>query len=367
MDALDVLIRAAAGTLLLTLAALVARAAPRRLTPWLFLALALCICGFLAGNTPGPGLWPPEALSLPINLLAGNAAVFLWLFALSLFDDDFRLDGWKLLATGGWIALSFLTRGAPPTPLATADLGWLVMGWVAAMVGHLGWRLLRDRSGDLIDNRRRARSVFVAALASLLATDLLVDVLMGTDWRPQGFTVAQNAAILLIAVGGGAWLVRADADRLRFRPTPAAPAPALGGTRASSDALVRRVRDLVEIEYAHRDTELDLPGFVRRAGAPEAEVRRAVRELGYGHFRAFLNAHRVADARAALADPAKAELKLAVVAWDAGFASLASFNRAFKLAEGRAPSEYRAERLAAGTSLSSESSSEPASPAPSGN
>jgi AraC-like DNA-binding protein len=114
---------------------------------------------------------------------------------------------------------------------------------------------------------------------------------------------------------------------------------------------------LVEVAHVHRDPALDLPAFVSRAGAPEAEVRRAVRELGYGHFRSFLNAHRVADARAMLADPASADLKLAAVAWDAGFASLASFNRAFKHVEGRAPSEFRAERLAA---PGAESSSEPA-------
>jgi AraC-like DNA-binding protein len=34
------------------------------------------------------------------------------------------------------------------------------------------------------------------------------------------------------------------------------------------------------------------------------------------------------------------------IAFDAGFASLASFNRAFKLAEGKPPTEFRAERIA---------------------
>jgi AraC-like DNA-binding protein len=34
------------------------------------------------------------------------------------------------------------------------------------------------------------------------------------------------------------------------------------------------------------------------------------------------------------------------LAFDVGFASLASFNRAFKLVEGRSPTEFRAEQLA---------------------
>lgn len=82
-------------------------------------------------------------------------------------------------------------------------------------------------------------------------------------------------------------------------------------------------------------------------GAPEAEVRRLVnQELGHRHFRSFLNAYRIADARRVLADPSKADQKMVAIAFDAGFASLASFNRAFKLVEGKPPTEFRAERLA---------------------
>jgi AraC-like DNA-binding protein len=64
-------------------------------------------------------------------------------------------------------------------------------------------------------------------------------------------------------------------------------------------------------------------------------------ELGYDHFRVFLNHYRVAEARRRLEDPSRAD-KLITVALDSGFASLASFNRAFRSIEGCAPSAYRA-------------------------
>ena len=77
-------------------------------------------------------------------------------------------------------------------------------------------------------------------------------------------------------------------------------------------------------------------------GAPEKTVRQLVNHrLGHDHFRAFLNANRVAEARRRLADPAHAGDKLITIALDSGFASLASFNRAFQAIESRPPSAFR--------------------------
>ncbi len=84
-------------------------------------------------------------------------------------------------------------------------------------------------------------------------------------------------------------------------------------------------------------------------GAPEPEVRRLVNQhLGWRHFRNFLNHYRLQDAKTALADPAQADRKILGIAFDAGFASLPSFNRSFREAEGMAPSEYRTRALGDG-------------------
>ncbi len=49
----------------------------------------------------------------------------------------------------------------------------------------------------------------------------------------------------------------------------------------------------------------------------------------------------VAQAKAALADPAQAEVPVITIAMDAGFQSLGPFNRAFKAVTGVTPTEYR--------------------------
>ena len=80
---------------------------------------------------------------------------------------------------------------------------------------------------------------------------------------------------------------------------------------------------------------------------PEHRLRRLINQaLGHRNFSAFLNGYRLDDARARLADPAQAEVAVLTIAMDAGFQSIGPFNRAFKAATGRTPSEFRRQALA---------------------
>ena len=75
---------------------------------------------------------------------------------------------------------------------------------------------------------------------------------------------------------------------------------------------------------------------------PEYKLRRLINQrLGYRNFNVFLNEHRIAEAKAALADPSQAEVPVITIAMDAGFQSLGPFNRAFKATTGVTPTEYR--------------------------
>lgn len=65
------------------------------------------------------------------------------------------------------------------------------------------------------------------------------------------------------------------------------------------------------------------------------------RRLGYRNFSAFLNAHRIAEAKALLADPAKVHLPVLTIAMDLGYGSLAPFNRAFREANAQTPTDFR--------------------------
>jgi len=84
---------------------------------------------------------------------------------------------------------------------------------------------------------------------------------------------------------------------------------------------------------------------------PPAPAGRALRRLinqrlGHRNFNAFVNGFRLAEALAALADPGRRDLPVLTIALTAGFQSIGPFNRAFKMATGLTPTEFRRQKLA---------------------
>lgn len=337
-DQLDVIIRVAGATLLLQAAATSrGRLGPARA---FFVPLAVCLCGFLAGNTPDPGLQLDGPLGSLAVILAGYAAVFLWWFCLAVFDSSFRPRGPVLAVGGAWIVIASADRGLFGERLAQAGLSWALVALGLVMVGHLGWRLLRDREGDLVDGRRRVRRAVVAALGGQLAADIAVDLLLGMDWQPQAFSMAQNGALL-------AFTIRLLNLAPRRAPAGVEPTLAPGDAEVEADPVLARLRRLMEVDRVYLDPALTFGDFVDAMGASEKVVRRLINQrLGYDHFRTFLNSYRVAEARRRLADPARRGDKLIAIALDSGFASLPSFNRVFRELAGRTPSAFREAALA---------------------
>ncbi len=95
-------------------------------------------------------------------------------------------------------------------------------------------------------------------------------------------------------------------------------------------------------ERAYRQDGLTIGGLAQQLGLPEYRLRRLINQaLGYRNFNSFVNRYRIAEVKAALADPRQAEVPVLTMALDAGFSSLGPFNRAFKAETGMTPSEYR--------------------------
>lgn len=337
---IDVILRVAGSTLLLWAAfrPRAAQAGARRY----FIPFAVCLAGFLAGNTPDSDL----RLSGPVGrlavILAGYAAVFLWWWCLAVFDRWFRPRREILFIGIAWMGVASVDRGLFGDAWAGRGLSWILLGLGSVMVAHLAWRLISDRTDDMIDRRRKARAAVVAILAAQLLADIMVDVFLGFDWNPLLFTLAQNAAFL----GFVGWLLTLDLAgetpqprRLRVR----AGSPAVAEEPADP-RLTARLQTLLDVERIHLDPDLTFARFVRAMDAPERAVRRLINhQLGYDHFRTFLNVHRVEEAKRRLTDSSHGQDKLIAVAMDSGFASLASFNRVFRDVQGCSPSVFRAQ------------------------
>lgn len=310
----------------------------------LFVPLAVCVAGFVLGNTPLSSFRPIGLLGDLAHMVSGFAVIFVWWFSLSCFDSRFRLKGAVLVVGSAWAVLASADRGLFSDALASAGLShWLVLlGF--AIVGHLVWRILDERQGDLIQQRHDARILVAVLLGGMLFIDLAADALFGFGWRPLAFSMTQNAMILAFGLWLAGKLLTVRGDVLTFGVVEGALVPctiAPRGERLYNEELHRRLTALIETERVYLDPELTFARFVNLMGASERAVRALVnQQLGYDHFRAFLNHHRVMEARRLLEERDR-EDKLDTIAQDSGFASLASFNRAFRAIEGCTPSECR--------------------------
>lgn len=110
--------------------------------------------------------------------------------------------------------------------------------------------------------------------------------------------------------------------------------------------LLRRLQRLMTFERAYRREGLTIGSLSAELGVPEYRLRQLINEgLGHRNFSSFVNGYRLAEARAALADPDQANVPILTIALDTGFQSLAPFNRAFKMTAGMTPTEYRRQHL----------------------
>ncbi|BCI69388.1 hypothetical protein SPKIRA_02180 [Sphingomonas paucimobilis] len=120
---LDAAIRAGAVGTILLLAWLLFSARRRvGLPAALFVPLALCLSGFLIGNTPVAALSPAGIAGAITHIASGFTVVFLWWFCLSCFDSRFRLGGGVLGVCLTWAAIATVDRGV--LGAALADKGW---------------------------------------------------------------------------------------------------------------------------------------------------------------------------------------------------------------------------------------------------
>jgi AraC-like DNA-binding protein len=338
----ELLLRGATAGVLLALAAGLLREprVPARLTGALFclgaMGHALIQSPTIAGSL-GPVLAPAWVLSV-------TAGGLFWAFAMELFGDGAALDLRRFAPSLALLAISLAAAATPP---AVARLLWLAQNLVnAGLMLHVlvvVWSGLRD---DLVEPRRRLRGPMIAATAVYA---LAISGVQATELfsRPAS-QLSILAAVLLLALSLAGSLVFLRADERIFGAPPAAQALDARTIPAQDQPTLERLRKALSEDEAWRREDLTIGALAQFVGVPEHRLRKIINEgLGYRNFAAFLNAHRVEAAKAALADPELARRPVSAIAFDVGFSSLAPFNRAFREAAGLTPTAWRRQALGA--------------------
>jgi AraC-like DNA-binding protein len=282
---------------------------------------------------------------LPLHVMSLASPALFWLFAASWFDDDFRLRPWHWLFVGVTVASGITTNylfWAEHIRLFGLFLVWRLFSVVAIVLALRA--TLKGWSADLVESRRRVRIALSGAI-SIAILWVVLDELWAGDWPPPvAWRVSNAAAMLLLAVTIAITTLGWRDPALLAAPPRLADLPPRPET---DDApLLARLDADMRHERLYRQDGLTITAVAARMGVPEYRLRRAINQgLGARNFNAYLNAFRIGEAADALADPSQREVPILTIAMDAGFGSLAPFNRAFRDRHGCTPTEYRATKL----------------------
>jgi AraC-like DNA-binding protein len=358
----QLLLGVCAGALLAMAAAMLR--APRPAARWSGFAFFFCSALFAIK------LWndlvhaiPPE-FGIVIGVTAMTSVGWFWLMVMALFGDVDRYRPVMFLAPLAMMlcGIANIFRIAP-----FIQVMWVVTTLLQVTLAI--WSIvivMRSWKDDLVESRRRLRGPFMVAVAlyiiSLNGFDVLEMLGVTPNWYPT-----LNAAMFAGVVLAGA-LVFLDPREAMFgsdalpaepptpRPVsevgahvngkaPAAETPAPALDRAAK-ADLERLQCLMSRDEVWKEEGLTIASLALRAAMPETQLRRLINDcLGYRNFPSYVNAHRIAAAKARLADPNGARVSISAIAYETGFASLGPFNRAFKEEAGVSPSEWRRKAL----------------------
>ena len=347
-------------------AALVTRDAGR--SPSAKFAVFCCVstAAYLLASLPGLG----DALGvgmIPVLLIClfGPAAV--WIFCLSMFDDNFCLSRKHIAVLTGFYVLGviqyvnyYLVFGGLPllsptrihAELADANLFiWIIsvvmLAMKLGMALHMLWAAWQGRHDDLVLKRRHFREVFVVAVAIIsfglvISENWLLGFAPGTAYL---LLVAQSASIFLVSLYM-LWHISGVDGEWLFGTYAPIEVPVTSRTESEDRHDLETLNGLAA-SGALMGQGMTISNLAQLAAMPEHRLRRLVNQhLGYRNFADYLNFHRIEAAKARLSIVADRHVPVLTVAMDLGYGSLGPFNRAFKERAGMTPTAFRKKVLA---------------------
>jgi AraC-like DNA-binding protein len=341
MQVVDLFSRfAAAGVLFSLLLNSFYRAAPK--VVWSYGVLVVCCIAYLLLTAPIANhhygwLRPPLLLLTDLTPLA-----LLNLYWLHTKDKIMlsALPSWAL-AIGGiwllWISYFFLFeagRGIYHDLHHALGLSILVYILIDA---------IKDFEDDLVERRRRLRRMMITAISFYMALLTLVE-LARTSFKDHWlFSLGNAIAALLVSL-----YFSREYSLTAGRPSAQSQSAAPNNAPAERPAVQSEPHPLVAMLtetmqsgfYTHNG--LSISQLATELKVPPHQLRQVINaQMGFDNFTQFINSYRIPAVCDALSDPNRSRDPILTIALEAGFNSIAPFNRAFRQQIGMTPSEYR--------------------------
>jgi len=198
---------------------------------------------------------------------------------------------------------------------------------------------LRNKQNDLVLARFQKRNVFAVFSAFLGLVSVYYFFRDDPMKLPEPLQLIQYLFTCL-------FIILFFSDQFEFTNLFVNDPPKNGTGKEKHDELIQK-RIIEKLEKAFEQEKIYATEGITISqlseGIKEKEymVRRAINgELGYTNFNNYLNHYRILEARELISKNQLKELTFQEMAYQLGYQSVATFNRAFKKETGQTPSEY---------------------------
>ena len=343
-EQLDTTLRiATAGAAMLLLLLLVAgRARP---------AIKLCLSGLLLGavaylfNSSELIADGQRWLKRLLDLFSVFTPFWIWVFARNLFErtpPPWIIGGSAALLVFSWFTGNFI----PPESAVGSWIGhplgfYLIHVLSLVLIVDLVRVALSDRADDLIEKRRLIRVWLPLLVAAQAGGILTYELVLGEAIAHPAVQLVNALLIFALTLFAGHALLETDPVLLVETVGDGTSEPS-GESLSPSEKVLKDKLEQAMADGFYRTPGLTITGLAKHLDTPEHRLRALVNQrLGYRNFSAFLNRHRIAEARKVLADPERVDLPVLTIAMDLGYNSLPTFNRAFRAETGTTPTDFR--------------------------
>ncbi len=282
--------------------------------------------------------------------IGGTAACgWAWFFARALFRPKGSFGKWPIFAMVGIIAFESLwgftsglsiegvsgeVRRLASNTASLICISALAFVFVEAISGY---------NAQSPTSERRFRQTFVFLFGAFIAVTMVIvrNADEGTFFD-QWKDVAIYSSVVVLLIGG-----RMAIAFRKNNPLPASRGQSRSkfATRAVGDtALARRIVEAIERDNFFTTQNIKVADLAAKLGEHDYKITQCITGLlQFRNFNHFINSYRVDHARRMLLDHDDDRAILAI-AFDCGFNSIGTFNRAFKEIVGMSPREFRSSR-----------------------
>lgn len=294
-----------------------------------------------------------SAFALYLNLLGASVPPLFWLFTITFFQSKLGWSGIPItyrLLFFSCLALNLAAcvhQSGSVTPLVT-DLYYVGFVLKNLMVVMALYEVIVNWKHDLVECRRKFRLGIIGTVGVFLLFAIATEFIYADQSIPRHISFINISMITLLSIVKAYWILIANPTALieAIDEVPEALSEKLpkhdANISATDQAWLDSLENCMVDQGYYRNNELTIRSLSEHISIPEHHLRRLINQhLGFRNFNEYLNKFRIEEASQRLSDPQQARLPITTIAIESGYASLTTFNKAFKALMEMTPSEYR--------------------------